>query len=222
MQLDTENKFITEILKVYDLKGKTVLEIGCGTGRITQEIVRFASKVVAIDPDAKALTVAKQIKNANIDFLCIKGDELQEIQQSFDLVIYSLSLHHIPKKNMLKSLTQAAEKLKSDGKILVIEPGSTGSFMEAEREFSVGDCDEELQKKQAFEALSSLEGFTIEQHNLFSTKFSFESVTDFFSNIVPVSWQGDEQRLRRFLLQHKTDKSIELSALRELFLLGRS
>jgi len=49
---DPKNQFIAAILSHCEIRGKELLEIGCGKGRVTRDLARHARKVVAIDPDA--------------------------------------------------------------------------------------------------------------------------------------------------------------------------
>src|SRR5689334_11367030 len=63
-----------ELLRVLDsgqLKGKTLLEIGCGTGTNAIELVRRGFEVVAVDVVAQAIDAAVKkaaAANAKIDF----------------------------------------------------------------------------------------------------------------------------------------------------------
>jgi len=45
---------VRQINRLVDLKNKSVLEIGCGTGRITFPLAERAGEIVAIDIDENA------------------------------------------------------------------------------------------------------------------------------------------------------------------------
>jgi predicted RNA methylase len=51
---DPENRSIKTILKAGDLRGKEILAIGCGRGRITRNLAGYACRPVAVDPDTES------------------------------------------------------------------------------------------------------------------------------------------------------------------------
>lgn len=160
MILDPYGQFIKEITDHCDLSGKTILEVGCGQGRITRDLARHARRVVAIDPDEGALQTARSRINAeNVAFLRCRGESLPFPEGCFDLVVYSLSLHHLPQDAMRASLAQAAGLLGEQGMIMVIEPGEGGTLIEAEERFGVGDGNEAREKDAARRAIAVLPGW---------------------------------------------------------------
>ena len=75
---------------------------------------------------------------------------------SFDLVIYTLSLHHVPIAEMSGSLHMASRLLRKDGVIVVVEPGEGGSFTEAKERFGAGSGDERPAREAAIRAMNAL------------------------------------------------------------------
>jgi ubiquinone/menaquinone biosynthesis C-methylase UbiE len=222
MRLDPENQFIENILSLEVITDKTILEIGCGTGRITEELAKYAKLVVATDPNTNSISKAKtRIQSANVEYVVCAGQELPEFPYGFDLVVYSLSLHHIPPEYMMQSLKQASMKLKKGGKLMIIEPGKLGTFIDLEKDFVVGDGNEEAEKRKACLAIHNLEGWHIEQTKNFRTKFYFDSIHDFFQNVVAENWIGNRRKLNRTLLRHYIQNRIELYADRIIYLLGK-
>ena len=49
---------VRQINRLIDVENKSVLEIGCGTGRITFPLAKRASEIVAIDIDGSAIKKA--------------------------------------------------------------------------------------------------------------------------------------------------------------------
>lgn len=116
---DYSDKIIyKKIIKYAELRNNNVLEIGCGDGRISSLLTVESSSLVAIDPDEKAIDIAKT-NIPNTDFRIGSGEKLNFPDSFFDVVIFTLSLHH---QNSQKALNEAARTVKPDGKILVIEP----------------------------------------------------------------------------------------------------
>lgn len=80
-----------------DLRGKKVIDLGCGFGEHCIQYVRDgAVKVVGIDISEKMIDVArKENSHECIEYLNLPMEELSEIQESFDVAISSLALHYI-------------------------------------------------------------------------------------------------------------------------------
>jgi 2-polyprenyl-3-methyl-5-hydroxy-6-metoxy-1,4-benzoquinol methylase len=83
-------------LRPEDLKGKLVLDVGCGMGRFAEVATAWGARVVGIDLSAAAEVAAKNL--ADREFVAFQSDvfALPFAPESFDL-IYSMGvLHHTP------------------------------------------------------------------------------------------------------------------------------
>lgn len=88
---------------VPDLKGKRVLDLGCGFGEASIECVRLgASQVVALDISQKMLAVARE-KNASekIDYRNICMEDVALLSGGYDLVISSMAIHFVEDFDLL-------------------------------------------------------------------------------------------------------------------------
>lgn len=226
MILDPTGQFIKNITEQCDITGKEILEIGCGSGRITRDLAKYARKVVAIDPDERALQVAQAgITHENVEFIRCSGESLPFAENTFDLVIYSLSLHHIPSTYMRKSLQQAVRLLREDGFLIVIEPGSEGTLIEAEERFGVGDGNERDAKEAARRVMRNLTGWNSGETVHFQTLFSFAEEKDFLENLLPEYRRKPEALIREigcFLQTHEEHGRIVLYADRKMNVLKRA
>lgn len=66
-----------------DLKGKRVLDVGCGGGILSESMHFKGAKVTGIDLGEKALNVAKlhQLESgANVDYQCISAEQLAALK----------------------------------------------------------------------------------------------------------------------------------------------
>ncbi len=222
---DPTNQYIATILSQCVVTGKEVLEIGCGKGRITRDLAKHAKRVLATDPDAAALAFARSgIDAANVEFIQAPTGVPDLPPESFDLVIYTLSLHHVPLAEMSGSLRAAAKLLRKSGVIAVIEPGDGGSFSESKERFGAGSGDERTERESAIRAMHALEGWIVEETILFRTLFRFHDYDDFFDNMLPNYRQQPESfvnELRRFLDLYRSADGITLDACRRLNVLHR-
>jgi SAM-dependent methyltransferase len=83
-------------LKPEDLKGKLVLDVGCGMGRFAEVATRWGARVIGIDLSTAAEVAAKNL--AERDFMAFQADvfALPFAPETFDS-IYSVGvLHHTP------------------------------------------------------------------------------------------------------------------------------
>ena len=225
MILDPDNRYIQAINAHAPLTGTTVLEIGCGNGRITNEMAKYAAKVVATDLDATVLGQAeKNISAPNIEFLHTPDGIPDLPEQSFDLVIYTLSLHHITPDKMVENLCHSGSLLKDGGEIVVVEPGDGGSFLEVKKRFGAGSGDESAVKKSAIAAMRNLEGWILSPTYRFNVDFLFTDETDFFTSKLP-NYRDipaeDISELKSFLHKNTTNRGIVLTSERHLNLLIR-
>jgi ubiquinone/menaquinone biosynthesis C-methylase UbiE len=94
--LDPEGAHLAALRRLGDFRGRRVLELGCGDGRLTPGIAEEAASVLAFDPDREAVERARQSLPAEfaerVTYLVASGKEIDIEPLSFDLVVFSWSL----------------------------------------------------------------------------------------------------------------------------------
>jgi ubiquinone/menaquinone biosynthesis C-methylase UbiE len=94
--LDPEGAHIAALRRLGDFRGRRVLELGCGDGRLTLGIARDAAHVLAFDPDAEAVEKGRAELPAELAarvvYRVASGKELEVEPHSFDLTVFSWSL----------------------------------------------------------------------------------------------------------------------------------
>lgn len=118
MIIDKGNITLDTILEATNCRAAHVLEIGCGDGRISSKLAKSTKSLIAIDPDADSLALARK-RAPGVNFRTGSGENLAFPDNTFDLVLFTLSLHH---QNSAKALAEAARVALPDGAIMVIEP----------------------------------------------------------------------------------------------------
>lgn len=82
-----------------DLRGKTVLDVGCNAGFYSLQMKsRGARRVVGIEPDKTYLAQARfaaEITGLDIDFLPLSVYEVGDLRETFDIVLFLGVLYHL-------------------------------------------------------------------------------------------------------------------------------
>lgn len=123
-QLDDATCSVSEVdfprkagLTPEELRGKLVLDVGCGMGRFAEVATRWGARVVGIDLSVAAEVAARNLKDR--EFVALQADvfDLPFAPESFDY-IYSIGvLHHTP--NCEQAVKVLPQYLKPGGKLAV-------------------------------------------------------------------------------------------------------
>jgi len=122
--MDNYNSDLSKIEEFVELNGKSLLEIGCGDGRLTALLVGKADAITAIDPDESSIEAART-NISGVYFRVGSGEELDFADGAFDIVLFSYSLHH---QDFTRSLAEAIRVVRHDGQILIVEPAHDGEY----------------------------------------------------------------------------------------------
>ena len=116
---DLDSKATIETLSKYEFK--QVLELGCGTGKNTEWLVKKAVRIVGLDFSQQMLAVAKnKITEDKVEFKKADLTRDWEIENQFaDLVTSSLTLEHIA--DLKHIFHQANLKLMENGLFFISE-----------------------------------------------------------------------------------------------------
>jgi ubiquinone/menaquinone biosynthesis C-methylase UbiE len=94
--IDPEGAHLAALRRLADVRGRRVLEMGCGDGRLTQGLAAEAASVLAFDPDPDAVAEARAALPAEladrVEFRVATAEQLEVERASFDLVVFSWSL----------------------------------------------------------------------------------------------------------------------------------
>lgn len=105
------------------LRGEeTILEIGCGVGRMTRRLSQLAGQVVAVDvsPEMLRRCEANMKGRDNVEFVLVPGDgSMPSVPDaSVDAVFSYITLQHVPtRRAQLDYLRESARVLKPGGRM---------------------------------------------------------------------------------------------------------
>lgn len=147
MEYDRDRIQIKTIQNSIDFSNKHVLEIGCGDGKISVLLALGTKTYTAIDLDRELIDQAKNL-NSKVIFGTGSGENLEFETDFFDIVLFTLSLHH---QNSQSALEEAFRVLSPTGYVLVLEPLANGEFQQF---FHLFD-DETLALEKAISAIET-------------------------------------------------------------------
>jgi putative ABC transport system ATP-binding protein len=107
--------------------GESVLEVGCGTGTLAllaKERVAETGRVLGVDPSPNLLAGARRKASRAglaIDFQLGGIERLAVPDQSFDVVLNSFVMHHLPDELKRQGLAEIARVVKPGGRVLIVD-----------------------------------------------------------------------------------------------------
>ena len=108
--------------QVSELSTKSILDFGGGTGLIALPLAKQAKSVTLVDIAEKMLEQARiKVKNQKLKNLHLIQQDLvlKPLEQTFDLIIVSRVLHHMP--HLDSSLAMFKEHLTPGGRLLIAD-----------------------------------------------------------------------------------------------------
>lgn len=95
----------------------SIIDIGCGTGSILEYLKKITDSVIGFDISRSMLRATR--KKTGVAVICGDCFNLPFSQETFDIIILSGILHHLPSLNCLQEVKRV---LKPNGTLLIYEP----------------------------------------------------------------------------------------------------
>ncbi|MBW7887136.1 MAG: class I SAM-dependent methyltransferase [Bacteroidetes bacterium] len=157
------DRVVRNIVKLTDVKGKKILEIGAGTGRDSFPFVTLGAEVFQLDYSPNSLKIMKQIADTEkMDVTIIGGDtfQLPFQDETFDIIFHQGLLEHFRREKAGALLKENIRVLKTGGLLCVDVPqrwhiytamktvliAMNKWFAGWERSFSVPELKREMEK----------------------------------------------------------------------------
>ncbi len=107
--------------------GDAVLDVGCGTGTLAMEVARRvgrAGRVAGVDPGTEQIARARAKaarRHMPIEFQIGVIEQLPFPDQTFDVVLSTLMMHHLPASLKRQGLAEIARVLKPGGRLVIAD-----------------------------------------------------------------------------------------------------
>jgi ubiquinone/menaquinone biosynthesis C-methylase UbiE len=107
--------------------GEVVLDVGCGTGTLALKVARHVGsigRVYGIDPSAEQIARARRLaarRPAPVEFQLGVIEALPFPDATFDVVLSTLMMHHLPAPIKKKGLEEVARVLKPGGRLIIAD-----------------------------------------------------------------------------------------------------
>jgi len=117
------------ILNLVDKFGRgKIIDVGCGDGYITSQILKKFKEVAGEDISKEAIKIAKK-KNPKISLVVATCTNLPFSDNSFDTVVASETLEHVNYNDGKMLLKEARRILKPQGKLIISTPNLSNPYM---------------------------------------------------------------------------------------------
>lgn len=185
----SENEVLSHAEKFIDQKDASILDIGCGEGRLFGRFKPYASKITGVEPDeARREKAVEEAESIEIDVdVRSEGFLDADFEEKFDIILCSHVIQHVNTSD-LEDLALGLRKNLSEGGLLIITTSHSCSrndiFMKSY--FDNGPVEEEEVSEQEFNSLVinnenilPVHLFTLENLEILLKGFEFRSTRVF-------------------------------------------
>ncbi len=181
------------ILGAVSVDGKTIVDVGCGTGDVARALAEQGARVIGVDRLEMLSKVEDDEGTARVEFLEGGSENLPVADASAGLVLFLASLHHVQAPQMTRAVDEAYRVLQPGGRVLFIEPIVECSYYLITRLAE----DETEARRLAHGAIADAgrTGFQEEKEDFFYLERSLED----FRKLLELFPPEDEQETRAIL-----------------------
>ena len=196
-------RVIRDIYSLVENSQPTILDLGCGTGISTRQLVKRGSAVFGCDIDEKMLASAAKNKD-KITYVKGGAEKLPFSSETFDLVTMFSSFHWFANKKAMREIQRV---LKPGGIICIVQPRQTSPFRHDRLEIIskvLGAPIKTRYSKRKFEDVLAQNNFQIIENKIYKivNQYTLEQFLELLQsysiwNDVPIAKRGQILKLFR-------------------------
>lgn len=135
---DVDREWAQAVTALHTLKPvDSVLELACGTGLWTQELVKIGKSVTAVDGAPEMLdTNRAKLPDAGVEYKVVNLFEWKPDAQ-YDLVFFAFWLSHVPPERLEAFLDSLTNAVKVGGRVFIVDEPAGGNQLSGENEAGV-------------------------------------------------------------------------------------
>ncbi len=127
------------------VSGKTIIDVGCGTGDLVRDLAKAGAVVTGIDTAERLAGINEYSPGKTEKYLEEQGAKLPFPGNLADIIVYFASFHHIPEELIPGVMGEVRRVLKPGGSAIIAEPVSIrGAYFELVR---LREDERKIQKK---------------------------------------------------------------------------
>jgi len=208
---DLENIELKLILNNVDVKGKTILDIGTGIGRLAFPLAKYAKKVIALDSDERLGEYFKKHFCKNLKFVNKKVEDSLERNKKFDIILLAWPTFNINSIDLIK------DTMHKKSKFVFITCDNNSDFETIVDRLEVKNLNfgEDVKNKENFLRMLP-EKFSIISKKKVKTKYTYpdeETAFRIIKNGIKMWFditlnEKSERKLKEIILDHKQKEAI--------------
>ena len=117
-ELDDETSAMMDFIEsaVYS-SGSNILDVGCGYGRLLDEMAKHGLKATGVDvnPEIVASNISKGLR-------CVTHDEFDKSKDMYDVMIMSHVIEHFSPERLLAFMDYYLDRLRIGGRLIIATP----------------------------------------------------------------------------------------------------
>lgn len=99
-----------------DVRGKRLLDLGCGEGGYCRALAERGADVVGVDGSPRLIEIAKE-RGGKIEYICANANDLKIDEKAFDVVLAAMSLMDV--EDYEGSVAEIARVLRPGGRLVM-------------------------------------------------------------------------------------------------------
>lgn len=115
-----EIDYIKDFLQTYfGEKEPSILDVGCGNGRLLESISPTKNKYLGIDESKNMIEEAKKLHEW-YSFETLDMNALDQVEKKFDVILFIASFHHLASERERILVLEKTKKILEDGGVIIM------------------------------------------------------------------------------------------------------